>query len=681
MAGQTINISVLADTAKFKSGLNDASGVAGKFGKGLAGVGLAVGALVATGAVALGGFIATSVKAAAESEKVAAQTEAVLKSTGMAAGRTADQIGNLALSLSRMSGVDDEVIQSGANVLATFTKIQGVNFDAATQAALDMSVAMGTDMSSAAMLVGKALNDPVKGMSALSRAGVQLTDDQKNLVKQLVATGDVAGAQAILLGELNTQFGGSAEAFGDTMLGSIERMKNAFGNLQEIIGGALLPVITPVFASIADGLEGIADSPAFAAIVEKFGSMAAGIADGSVKVDFSGFFAGLPAAAIAGIQAASTWLATGGLSEMLNAAMTMRQGFVDALIQVVPQIATALVTAIPAIVGALTQAIPQLLAGAVTMFQSIIQALQIIVPELLTAVIGMLPLLVESVLGMVPDILNSAIELFTSLVNAIPEILPPLIAAIVDTLPKLIETILGMLPGILDAAINLFMALVESIPVILPQLITAILTLLPMIIRTVIGMIPRLLDAAFQLFTALITAIPKIIPDLIGSIIGLLPTIIGTILGMVPDLIGAGADLIAGLVKGLVRAGASVGKALLKIAQDAVGNFLSFLGIKSPSRLFMTFGKYTVQGLVKGLNGNAGLVDAAMTGLSTRVSNGFDATLNVPPGYSRYGSSSGGGTVVNVTFQSTMTPTAEDGRKVVEAITEHLRFGGTVNFA
>ena len=157
MRNRTLVVSVLADTKKFSDGLTEATKVAGV-------------AVAAIGA-AVGAFIVTSVKAAAEAEKVAAQTAAVLASTGQAAGRTADQISDLAGELSFLSGVDDEVVQAGANILLTFTKIQGANFDKATAAALDLSVALGTDLNSASVLVGKALNDPIKGISALGRSG------------------------------------------------------------------------------------------------------------------------------------------------------------------------------------------------------------------------------------------------------------------------------------------------------------------------------------------------------------------------------------------------------------------------------------------------------------------------------------------------------------------------------
>lgn len=231
--------SVSASASSADSKLSKVGGTIGKVFKGIAiGGGIAA---VGVGAMVMGG-----IDALIELERIGAQTEAVIKSTGGAAGRTAEQISALAGSMEKATGVEQELIQQGQNMLLTFTNIQGTNFDAATQTMLDMSVAMGTDASTTAMQLGKALNDPLKGISALSKVGVTFTDQQKEQIKAMVAVGDTAGAQKVILAELNKEFGGSAAAFGDTTAGKVAKLKNAFGDLQEEIASRLLPVIEDV---------------------------------------------------------------------------------------------------------------------------------------------------------------------------------------------------------------------------------------------------------------------------------------------------------------------------------------------------------------------------------------------------------------------------------------------------
>jgi Prophage tail length tape measure protein len=222
------------------------------------GIGMAAGAIAGAGIVdTLVGFY----DAAAESAKVGALTTSVIKSTGQAAGITADQVGDLATALSNKTGQDDEAIQSAENLLLTFTNVRNEAgrgndvFNQTAALALDMSTALGTDASSAAMQLGKALNDPVKGVTALSKAGVSFTAQQKDQIKSMVASGNLLGAQRIILAEVGKEFGGAAEAAATPM----DRMKVAAGNLQEAIGTALIPVFGKVAGGLSDLISGFMD--------------------------------------------------------------------------------------------------------------------------------------------------------------------------------------------------------------------------------------------------------------------------------------------------------------------------------------------------------------------------------------------------------------------------------------
>lgn len=211
------------------------------------------GAFVVKGAFDFG---KDALAAAQESAKVAAQTTAVLASTGNAAGVSAEQVGKLADAIARKTGVDDEAIASAENLLLTFTNIrngageQEKIFDRTTKAAVDMAAALGGDAASKAQLLGKALNDPAEGLSKLTRLGVAFTDAQKEQIKAMAAAGDAAGAQALILDEVNKKFGGSAEA----QATAADKMHVAIGNAQETIGGLLIPVIekaSTVLATLA----------------------------------------------------------------------------------------------------------------------------------------------------------------------------------------------------------------------------------------------------------------------------------------------------------------------------------------------------------------------------------------------------------------------------------------------
>lgn len=259
----TAYVSLTVDGSKVDSGVRKSlSGVdaqADKVGRSAGkrmGSGMSAGILGAAGRIAgplaaifagiqVGKFLGDSLAEALEAQKVSAATDAIIKSTGGVAKVSAQNVADLSDALSKKLGVDDELIQSGANLILTFKNIRNEAgkgndvFNRATLAAQDLSAAGFGSISSASKVVGKALNDPVKGMTALTRAGVQFTDAQKELIKGMVQSGDVLGAQKVILAEIESQVGGVAEATATTG----EKVGVAWNNIKEQLGTALLPTL------------------------------------------------------------------------------------------------------------------------------------------------------------------------------------------------------------------------------------------------------------------------------------------------------------------------------------------------------------------------------------------------------------------------------------------------------
>lgn len=234
----------IKDFQKIEGAGNKATFGLRTFDKGMTNSLKTVGKLAAGVAVAAGAIGFKLASAAYESQKVMAQTEAIIKATGGAAGITATQVSKLSETLSMQIGVDDELIQKSANLLLTFKQIQnqtGENnnvFDRAVIAAQDLGNVFGS-ADAAALQLGKALSNPEKGITALARSGINFTEQQKAQIKTLVASGDVLGAQKIILAEIEAQVGGTAAA---TATG-FDRMKIAMGNVAEEFGAILIPYI------------------------------------------------------------------------------------------------------------------------------------------------------------------------------------------------------------------------------------------------------------------------------------------------------------------------------------------------------------------------------------------------------------------------------------------------------
>lgn len=245
-------LDLTADPSKLDPGLNEGKGKVTSALDGLKGTfgqatGTMLGQLSASALRDIGQGIITVGKditgAALDAEQAQAQLNNVIESTGGVADITAQQANDLANAMSTLTMFDDEAIVGAESVLLTFTQIGEDVFPNALESILDVSQALGQDLQTSTIQIGKALNDPIQGIGALQRVGVSFTEEQENMIKTLVESGDVMGAQKIILGELQKEFGGSAEAAGETMAGQLAILNNEFENVKEEAGTAFIPVL------------------------------------------------------------------------------------------------------------------------------------------------------------------------------------------------------------------------------------------------------------------------------------------------------------------------------------------------------------------------------------------------------------------------------------------------------
>ncbi len=220
-------------------------------------------AMAAAGVAVGAGVLVQQMRQAAQASifqaQQTAQLEAVLRSTGNAVGLTVSELQAMASEQQRLNNIGDETIQQMQGVLLTFKRIGGETFPDATQAIIDLSIRMGTDLKSAAIQVGKALDDPARGLDALTRSGVVFSDVQKEMIRGHFAAGEAAKGQAIILEELNSQIGGSGASARNAAGGGIKAMSLALGDLSEVVGDYLVPALD----SFGNALERTVTSEGF----------------------------------------------------------------------------------------------------------------------------------------------------------------------------------------------------------------------------------------------------------------------------------------------------------------------------------------------------------------------------------------------------------------------------------
>ena len=196
-----------------------------------------------------GALIAKNVQSLARIETINAQTAQTISTMGNAANISATEVEALAGRLEALTATEAETIQQGANLLLTFRNISdqaGAGndiFSQTTAIMVDMGRALGENASASAIRLGKALNDPIRGLTALRKVGVGFTTEQEEQIKVLQDSGDIMGAQKIILAELQAQFGGSGAAYAKTFSGQLELMGHELGTIGEEATLAVMPAL------------------------------------------------------------------------------------------------------------------------------------------------------------------------------------------------------------------------------------------------------------------------------------------------------------------------------------------------------------------------------------------------------------------------------------------------------
>ena len=220
-------------------------------------------------------FIKDSKEGFDKLEESTMKINAALASTKGIAGETAEELEKIAKASSGKVLFGRAAIEDAESMLLTFTQIRGEIYEKTIPAVEDFATRFKKDLPEAANMLGKALNDPLKGMTRLQREGVVFSETQKETIKNFMATGQLAEAQGVILNELSTEFGGLAEAMTKTDEGKIAMAKKGWADIKLEIGEvvskiqvALIPLLG-LFQKMLRGLVDIFKSDSVAAVIFK----------------------------------------------------------------------------------------------------------------------------------------------------------------------------------------------------------------------------------------------------------------------------------------------------------------------------------------------------------------------------------------------------------------------------
>jgi hypothetical protein len=689
-----------ADVAK--KGLADLNTEGGKapgiFGAAGGGLGKFIGIAAGLAGAAGGAFVVVDalkgcVQAAMDSQVAISATNGVLASTKGISGQTAESIQRIADKYADLVGIDDDVVRSGENMLLTFTNIRGDAFEPATKAAIDMATAMNNGVAPSAEAVknqalqlGKALNDPLKGMGALSKVGVTFTDEQKKLIATYMKHGETAKAQGVILKELGTEFGNAGKAAGDTLPGQIGRMNKAWGDVQKTVGNALIPIIANLLTNLAPVITAIGDNLPGAIATTK-GIIAGAVAVISNAVGWFnqwkgviGIVAGilgvvfLPAIISTGIQAAIAGasllssfvvgVVTSGATSVVSAGQ-MVGSFVAGLLttnaQAITTAGTFLTTLIPGIVSTGASFVAMAVTGIASAVTGFIGYIPVALAAAAATIAATWPI-IAIIAGIA--LLVGGIILLIQHWGDVSKFFQKLGSIVSDTVGK----ILSFLGGLKDKAIALIMSMVNIWLDIYIRFPIKVLTFIGEFVVNLVRKFLELKDMAVAKITEFILRAVSIFQSLPGKVLGFVASmvlqVVSTISQLPGKMAGIGGSMIDGLL-GALRGG--VGQ-ILNFLGGLAGQMLDrvkgVFGIHSPSKAFAEIGANLGAGLVAGLAGHDvhGKVAAhlsrlnktrirpggapSLTGTALRHGEGGSASSGSASSGSGGGSGDGGGTTI-----------------------------------
>lgn len=521
------------------------------------------------------GFFADTIKEATEQQDVNAQLQASLESTGNKAGVTMQMMSDLADSQAKVTRFSDDQTAAIEKVALTFTSVNKDIFPQTISLSEDMATKLGIQGTQAMTMIGKAMDDPIKGMGALHRVGVSFTEQQKDQIKALVAAGDTLGAQKLLLSELGTEYGGSALAAGKTFAGQQEILANQFKQVKETIGTALLPVLGQLTGVITANVL---------PVVERFGTW---------------FAANLPIAI--------AYVSDTVIPKLLQAWASIKPT-VDLVIAVIGAVVQSFsaggdgANTLSATVQTLSDywtALQPTIANVVSAIQTVVLAVFGVIDTFMKAHGADIQATMQDAWTKIQAIIKTGIELYNAIV-------PPILKAIA---------------GFIKAHGTEIQALLSSTWNAIKAVIDAALTLIQGVITVALDLIHGNWAKAWEDIKAMSARIVEDIITVLRSGFENLKTLFGgtidTIKGywtaFVSDMQTIGKNIIDGIITGVQNGVGALEDAVKNAAKSALDAAKKALGIASPSKLFETeVGMNISAGIAQGITGGGAGVRKAL---------------------------------------------------------------------
>lgn len=587
-------------------------------------------------------------------------TAAAIKSTGGAANVSASYIATLSDKFAEQDGITKGVAQSVANMVLRYKSIKDTGtskvFDETTQAALNMAAATGKSATAAATQLGRALDNPTKNLSALTRSGVTFTAGQTKLIQKLASSGHLLQAQNLILDQVKVKFGGAAAAAATPL----SKLKTSANELQLAIGAYLIPKLDNLANTGTKAFEWAQKNPGqvkamAVAITVLAGALAtykivtAAVSAGqkvaaTVTKAFTAAQEGLDAAETAnpiGLLVAAIAALVIGLVLAYKNSAKFRQIVNDvgnavkvaffAIIAASKAVAAAVVTAFNAVKGAVTTAFGAVVSAVSTTVHAISVVVGTVVNVmtlpfriavaliLAIVIVGFKALAgpVTAALGVIGSVIRAVFGVYVTIVRTELAVMRAVISAVFNGIRLVISTVLGVVKTFITTEVHGWVRIITAIAGPVGAAARAVFNTAMGVIRAVLSTLAGIVSGPFHAVAGVIAKTAGAIESGAKTAFGGIKSAASAIAG---DMVSIGGDIVHGLINGIESLAGTLSSAVTSFIKDNVPKpVLKLLHIGSPSKLFHQYGIWTAQGLANGILAGSPAVHAAATTMAAQL--------------------------------------------------------------
>lgn len=264
----------------------------------------------------------------------------------------------------------------------------------------------------------------------------------------------------------------------------------------------------------------------------------------------------------------------------------------------------------------------------------IFTAIGAIVSSVIQIIVGLFTAFIQLITGDFSGALQTLQNTFTNVLNTIW-------GAVQSIFSQISNFIFASLNSILGTSISSWSQIWSSTTQYLSQIWSSVTNWFSRVASSVGNGMRQAWSHVVSVGSQWVSAIVNTMSNFVSSVINGFGNVIGqvrsgmsravaAIRGFLGQFVSAGIQMMAGLARGIMSGASQVISSAVNVAKSAISAVKGALSIHSPSRVFKDIGAYTMEGMHLGMNTEGSKVIDLASSIASRVSSGFNSSLNIP---------------------------------------------------